>query len=480
MSGVPRLTLIRYTGLFGALLLALSGVLGGALPTGSLVSTPVTIARGPYGPLILGCWLVGIAVLVGAWWAARDGVPSLRWAAVTTTLWLLPFLVVPPMGSRDVYSHACQGHLYLNGLDPYRFGVATLPCPWVESISMIWRDTPAPYGPLFVLLAAGAVKLGGSLVGIIALFRLIAVVGVVATAVCLPVLARRCGVPAGRALWVALAGPLVGFHLVGGPHNDALMLGLLAAGLAMVVTRPGRPAPLLGGGALLGLAVLVKIGAIVVLPFAALAAVAGPYRWRSLFRDGGWVAAGSVGSMVAVTAVSGLGVGWIAGVTHTRDLIQFTSPPTAIGMTLTYAGRLVDPDFDAVPAVRLLALLLLAVFLVALWWRSAPRAELPARAPLYGAALALAATVVLAPSFHPWYATWPLALLAATTLRTDFVMVVCAVAAFLVLPDGSGLARFVKGPGAPVMTLLIILLVVRYVRQRRASARTASEMSLNA
>jgi alpha-1,6-mannosyltransferase len=59
-------------------------------------------------------------------------------------------------------------------------------------------------------------------------------------------------------------------------------------------------------------------------------------------------------------------------------------------------------------------------------------------------------------------------MLAAATVRTDFVMAASAAAAFLVLPDGSGLARFVKFPGAPLMTLFVAVLVVRYVRRLRA------------
>ncbi|BFU45212.1 hypothetical protein KRMM14A1004_34490 [Krasilnikovia sp. MM14-A1004] len=457
-----RPAVIRYAGLAGSVALALAGILGGALPTADLASTPVSIARGPHGGLILACWLVGTAALTGAWWAARSGVPSLRWVAVTGGIWLLPFLVVPPMSSRDVYSYACQGHLYLNGLSPYEAGVATLPCPWLESVSPIWRDTPAPYGPLFVLLAAAVVKVGGSLVPIIALFRLLALAGVVATALCLPTLARRCGVPAERALWVALAGPLVGIHLIGGAHSDALMLGLIVSGLALAVSRPGRPAALLAAGALLGFAVAVKVSAVVVLPFAALVAVGGPVRIRTLLRDGGWLCAGALGALGAVTAASGLGVGWVAGLAHTADLVQFTSPPTAVGMTLTYVGRMVVPGSNAVPAVRGIALLLLAALLVILWWRTATRAD--PRSALHGAALALAATVACAPAYHPWYATWPLVVLAATTVRTDLIMAVAAASAFLVLPDGSGLARFAKFPGAPLMTVLIVVLVVWYVR----------------
>ena len=71
--------------------------------------------------------------------------------------------------------------------------------------------------------------------------------------------------------------------------------------------------------------------------------------------------------------------------------------------------------WDAVPVTRILGIAGLAVVLVVLWWRARTGD------PLLGAGLALAATVALAPVFHPWYATWPLAVLAAT-LRRDTLL----------------------------------------------------------
>ena len=240
MRGVSLLRVLRYSGLAGAALLGVAASLGGALPDGDVASTPSSVARGPHGWLVLAAWLVGTVVLSVVWWAARDRVPSSRWALVTITLWSLPLLLVPPMGSRDVYSYACQGHLFVNRLSPYEFGAATLPCPWIEAVSPIWRDTTTPYGPLFVLIAAAVVAVGGSLSSVVLLFRLVTVVGVVTVAACLPALARRCGVPAQRALWVALAGPLVGPHLIGGPHNDAVMIALIVAGLAVAARSVAR------------------------------------------------------------------------------------------------------------------------------------------------------------------------------------------------------------------------------------------------
>lgn len=466
MSRVPH-HLSRWTGLAGSVLLAVAAFLGGALPHGDLRPTPVSIWQGRNGPLIIALWLIGTGLMAWAWWSLRDRAPSTRWVLVTIALWLLPMLVCPPLGSRDVYAYACQGASWSGGINPYEQGVSALPCPWLDTISYIWRDTAAPYGPLFVVLAGAVVSATGSLIGSIVLFRLLALAGVALTAWALPTLARRCGVPVERALWLALACPLVAVHLVGGAHNDALMVGLLTAGLAVVASRPGRPGPLLAGGLLLGLAAGLKVTALVVVPFAALAAIAGPYRFRALLRDGGWVVGAAVATVVGVTFAAGLDFGWVTGLEQGNLVIAWTSPSTAVGQTVGYLAALFGAHVDALPATRAIGVLVLAVLLVWLWWRARHRE------PLWHAGLALAATVALAPLFHPWYWTWPLAVLAATARRTGWFTVVALVSSFLVLADGTGLARFSKLPGAPLMTLLVIWVAVRLVRSARAARQPA-------
>ena len=289
-----------------------------------------------------------------------------------------------------------------------------------------------------MVLAGAVVSATGSLIGSIVLFRLLALAGVALTAWALPTLARRCGVPVERALWLALACPLVAVHLVGGAHNDALMVGLLTAGLAVVASRPGRPGPLLAGGLLLGLAAGLKVTALVVVPFAALAAIAGPYRFRALLRDGGWVVGAAVATVVGVTFAAGLDFGWVTGLEQGNLVIAWTSPSTAVGQTVGYLAALFGAHVDALPATRAIGVLVLAVLLVWLWWRARHRE------PLWHAGLALAATVALAPLFHPWYWTWPLAVLAATARRTGWFALVALVSSFLVLADGTGLARYTK------------------------------------
>ncbi|RZU52819.1 alpha-1,6-mannosyltransferase [Krasilnikovia cinnamomea] len=485
---------VRYLGLVGSVLTALCAYLGGAELLRGNAYNVVDLLRGDLGVLLPVSWVAGTALLITAWWHGRRVVPSTRWALVTAGLWALPLLPFLPLGSEDVYSYACQGYVQLAGGDPYATNAQAFGCPWLGSVSEAWRDSPAPYGPLFLLLSAAAVHAGGTLIGTVAVFRLIAVVGVAMIAAGVPALARRAGVAPAKATWTVLACPLVLIHLVSGGHNDAVMIGLLVAGLALVAGRRSAPdspqsgapslprtapllprtAALLLGGALLGLAVGVKATAVVVLPFAVLAAVPKGASLRALWRPGVAIGGGAVGALAVLSLLSGRGVGWAYGLLRSGDTIEWTSPSTAVGMTVGRFLAVFGVHVDALPATRLIATVLLVPALVALWWW-ARRGE-----ALLGAGLALALTVVLAPVFHPWYALWPLAVLAATWTRneaifTRWVLVPCAVAATLTIPDGYNWALATKTQGSWLMTAALVALAVWLIRRSRAQRRAAGE-----
>ena len=449
----------RHAGLAGSLLLAVAAFLGGARSPWQPPMTPRTIFAGHHGVLLPLAWLLGTALLIAAWWLGRSVVPSTRWAYVTAALWVVPLLPVLPLGSYDLYSYACQGYALAAGHDPYAAGVQVLGCPWLDSVAPIWRESPAPYGPVFLVLAAGAAQLGGSLTGTLAVLRIIALMGVVLTAAYLPVLARRAGVPVSRAVWLALACPLVAVHLVSGAHNDAVMVGLMVAGLAVVVHRDVFSV-LVGAGALFGLAIGVKATAVVVLPFAVLMAVPPDSSLRALWRPAAALLGGAAAALAVVSLASGLGFGWVTGLAGSGVSVQWTSPPTAVGMVINLVS-----SGDAVPVTRALGIAGLVVVLIVLWWR-ARRGD-----ALLGAGLALAATVLLAPVFHPWYATWPLAVLAATLPRpTLWLVAPCAVAAALCLPDGYNLALATKVQGAIAVVALLLYREVRFTRRRVRAA----------
>ncbi|MDT5057129.1 MAG: alpha,6-mannosyltransferase [Mycobacterium sp.] len=152
----------------------------------------------------------------------------------TLLLWALPLLIAPPMYSKDVYSYLAQSEISLQGLDPYRVGPAPglgLGHVFTLSVPSLWRDTPAPYGPLFLWIGRSISALTGeNIVEAVLFHRLVVLVGVGLIVWATPRLARRCGVAEVSALWLGPANPLLFMHLVAGIHNEALMLGLMLAG----------------------------------------------------------------------------------------------------------------------------------------------------------------------------------------------------------------------------------------------------------
>ncbi len=167
----------------------------------------------------------------------------------TLLLWVLPLLIAPPMYSRDVYSYLAQSEIAINGLDPYKVGPATglgLDHVFTLSVPTMWRETPAPYGPLFLWMGQGISALtGDNIVLAVLCHRLVVLLGVGLIVWATPRLARRCGVAEVSALWLGAANPLLIMHLVAGIHNEALMLGLMLAGTEFALRGVYADSPLL-------------------------------------------------------------------------------------------------------------------------------------------------------------------------------------------------------------------------------------------
>ncbi|BCB81621.1 alpha-(1-_6)-mannopyranosyltransferase A [Phytohabitans flavus] len=468
---------IRWAGFAAAVLLAVGSYAAGALPGGDpgadlrrlgLDATPVSFQIG------LAACVLGLVGLVVAWWrlgamvrAGTVGAPAL---AVTGVLWALPLVVAAPLGSRDVYSYACQGWLFANGADPYSLSPAAGGCPWVDAVAPVWQDATAPYGPVAIALAAAAAWLGGGLLVSVGALRLVAVAGVVLAAVALPRLARACGVEPTRATWLGVCTPLVAVHAIAGAHHDALVAGLVVAGLAAATTRrplgPVSWIQALGAGLLLGLAVAVKVTAVVALPFAVLL-VAGAARR--------WLLAGAAGSAFAATSLAaGLGFGWVAAVSGTTDQTQWTSLPTGVGMSVGYvlrgfgAGAGAD---DAVLVARVAGLALLALVLLGLA-ASAWRRRVDTRAVVLRCGAALAALALLSPVFYPWYALTALAVLAAAAEAPArrWLAITTGALTFLILPNGLGVATLTKLPGAFLDLALVVAVAWIWLPRTREPA----------
>src|SRR5205823_1564549 len=131
--------------------------------------------------------------------------------------------------------------------------------PVTELVSHYWRDTPSPYGPVFVAVSRAIAQLAGTnVVASLLLYRLVELAGVVLIAWALPRLARRAGVRPSTAVWLGLLNPLVLWHVVAGVHNDGLMVGFVLAGMEIALS--GR---ILVGVLLLVVAANIKIVAAV-------------------------------------------------------------------------------------------------------------------------------------------------------------------------------------------------------------------------
>jgi hypothetical protein len=472
---LARPAVVRYLGLFGSVCCAVDAVLFGA-PTWIRRGVSVaSILRGPNGVVIMLLWIAGLTALCAAWWYGRNLTTSRRWILVTAALWIIPMLAVPPLASRDMYAYACQGSLFDAGFNPSVDAISAQPCPWLDSVSLVWRDTPTPYGPLWIMLSGLAAALGSQAIAL-AVFRIYAVLAVVALAAVVPVLARRLGAAPERALWLVLCCPIVAVHVVGGGHNDALTMALLLAGLALIACRKPPPIGLLvAGGALVGAAIAVKTTVGVVLPFAALLAAGGltldREGWLRFLRRGGAAVGGALAGLLLLSFVSGLGLGWALALSGAGESRSWTSPSTAVGIAVNAAAKWFGVHVDVVPVTRLIALALMLVALVVIWWRFR-RGD-----PLHGGALACLVVIFCAPITQPWYLFWVLALLAVTTVRTRWLELAIIAGMFLILPNGDGAWKPLQVPFAFLVTGLVGWVVWRALRWLREPVPAVADVS---
>lgn len=256
--------------------------------------------------------------------------------------------------------------------------------------------------------------------------RLLSVLGVLLMAWALPRLARAHRVPPARAVWLGVANPLVLLHFVGGGHNDALMIGLLVAGLTVALTI-GAPWRLAAAAALVTLAVLVKVPAVVGLAYLPLTVPGG---WRVRARAATVVAAVAVLTAEAVTVLSGLGWGWLGTLGGVRERLSLFSPLTGLGLALPGG----DATLDAVLALGLLAAARTGGVLLL----RAPRAGL-----VRSLGLLLLIVSVLLPVVQPWYLLWGVVVLAAVVgpRAATALGAVCLVLSLTVAPGGRSVVR---------------------------------------
>jgi alpha-1,6-mannosyltransferase len=406
----------------------------------------------------------------------------------TLWLWMLPLLAAPPMYSKDVYSYLAQSQICRLGLDPYRVGPATglgLDHVFTLSVPSLWRETPAPYGPLFLWIGRGISALTGeNIVAAVLCHRLVVLIGVGLIVWATPRLARRCGVAEVSALWLGAANPLLIMHLVAGIHNEAPMLGLMLAGTEFALrgidsARPLVPRPwpglrthwpdwaplgmLLAGAILITLSSQIKLPSLLALGFVAMALA---WRWggnlRAFLLAGGLMAGLALAVMAAVGWASRLGFGWIYTLGTANVVRSWMSPPTLLALGTGQVGILLglgDHTTAVLSLTRGIGVLIIAV-MVGWLLIAVLRGRLH---PVGGLGVALGGTVLLFPVVQPWYLLWAIIPLAAWATRPSFrlavIIVTIVVGVFGPTANGDRFALFQILDATLASTIIVALLI---------------------
>ena len=408
----------------------------------------------------------------------------------TLLLWALPLLIAPPMYSKDVYSYLAQSEIALQGLDPYRVGPATglgLDHVFTLSVPSLWRETPAPYGPLFLWLGKGISALTGeNIVAAVLCHRAVVLLGVGLIVWATPRLARRCGVAEVSALWLGPCNPLLFMHLVAGIHNEALMLGLMLAGTeyalrgidaaAPLVPRPAhwprrradwadwRPLTmLLLGATLIALSSQVKLPSLLALGFVAMALA---WRWggtvKAFFAAGTAMGLLSVVVMLVIGWASGLGFGWMFTLGTANVVRSWMSPPTLLALGTGQVGILLGLGDHTTAVLGLTRAIGVTIIAILVTWLllAVLRGRLH---PVGGLGVALGATVLLFPVVQPWYLLWPIVPLAAWATRPGFrgatIALTLVVGIFGPTANGDRFALFQIVLATLASTVIVLILI---------------------
>lgn len=483
--------ILRWAGTVGSLLIAFGALGAGALP---VVGNPYDNV--PFGSLMSrmlqtssALVMVGVGLLVTAWIflapfvgtplrQARPGGPasdrsrrlvSPRQLWITWAGWIIPLIFTAPLFTQDIYSYLANGSIVAQGMDPYSAGPVQLLGAGDElarSVPFIWANSPSPYGPVALGLAAVvSIVTGNSIVlGVIA-HRLLSIVGIIVAGWAITQLAQRCRVSPASAIWLGILNPLTILHLVGGIHNESIMLGLSLLGMELGLRgidklghdKRGAYLALIASGVFLSCAGMVKVTGFIGLGFICMAYArhlhmqARVPRWQALFTAIAVQAAVLVVTIALISLITGINLGWITGQGGAATIRSWLSLSTTVGVGAGFLGMFLGlgDHTDAILTITRSFGVLVAVAFMARMLYATLRGYIH---PVGGLGISTLVLVIFFPVVHPWYILWAVLPLAAWANRHIFrfsVVAYTGAMSFFVLPRGLGL------PAGTVLSIYI-------------------------
>lgn len=377
-----------------------------------------------------------VGLLIWAWYQLRPAVyaDAKPWAILCW--WALPLLLAPPIFSHDAYSYAAQGWLIHNNLNPYEVSPSVQPGTFADQVAWLWRYTPAPYGPLALTIAHWLDMLAGFNPYYSAVAqRIPALFGVALLVYCLPRIALLLDLDPRQTAWFSAINPLLVIDLIGGAHNDALMLGFVAFAIWLAYRGWHWPAVVV-----VGVGMAVKQPALLAaIPVAVVGSGWESWRWRAVVRCLPRAFLTLLGALAVFTAISfatGLGFGWLNAVSVPGMIITL-APFSLIGWVLQQVFLFFGMDAAAAAIIPLLQSVSLGIAAALMAWAGVKYGRTE---PVTFLAWAYLAFAVFGPALHTWYLLWgalflPLAKVSERILRTA-----AAVTSVLLVYGASNLA----------------------------------------
>lgn len=385
---------------------------------------------------------------LAAVWRARSEVP--RWLLFGMPLaFALILLSMYPPNAVDMFHYQASSRvLWVHGENPLTVAPGNFPYP----IGYSWADQPAPYGPLWPILAAPVVLLTGDhyLAGLYG-FKLIAAASYLGCAFMIWRLVSRTR-PGAETLAVVLFAwnPFVVIRVVGNGHNDLVMMLFLLIAFELALERRWNYAFVA-----LACSALVKYVSLL-LGFPLLL-----YLWQHAEGDPKTklLVAGQALGLAALTVLVVFAPLWEG--LSTFDTVReeaskiITSTPLLVGLLIS--GPPGDPD--TIDEVRMvLRVAFVGIYLV-LSWQARRSFD-----HLLVASFTILFLYLILPTgwFRPWYMLWPVTL-AALRPRSWLAACLLTISFCCCFPDlieqyrnnWSFLADYTRAVAAPIVVAFL-------------------------